>query len=135
MVRQEAVARGAGPAVGWVWFAGWLALGACAGVGLAAILTVGIALLVPAAVGAGVLLWKGPRNAVVGLLAGLAVPLFYIAYLNRDGPGNVCRTVAGGQSCTDEYTPIPFLVAGVVLAVAGFLLFVVLGRKSRTSRV
>jgi hypothetical protein len=135
MVRQDVIARGAGPAVGWAWFAGWLVLGACAGVGLAAILTVGIALLVPAAVGAAVLLWRGPRNAVVGLSAGLAVPLFYIAYLNRGGPGNVCRTVAGGQSCTDEYTPIPFLVAGVVLAAAGFLLFVVLGRKSRTSRV
>lgn len=133
MVSQEAVTRGQGRSVGWGWFAGWLALGACAGVGLAAILTVGIALLLLAAVAAGVLLWKGPRDAVSGLLAGLAVPLFYIAYLNRSGPGNVCHTVAGGQSCTDEYSPVPFLVAGVVLAAAGFLLFVVLSRKSRTT--
>ncbi|MFF4906297.1 hypothetical protein ACFY2T_15645 [Streptomyces sp. NPDC001260] len=134
MVRQEVIARRERSAVGWGWFASWLALGACAGVGLAAILTVGIALVLPAAVGAGVLLWKGPRNAAVGLLAGLAVPLFYLAYLNRGGPGNVCHTVAGGQSCTDEYTPVPFLVAGVVLAAAGFLLFVLLSRKSGTSR-
>ncbi|WP_458248755.1 hypothetical protein [Streptomyces sp. MAI_2237] len=129
MVRQD-VARGRGGVAGWCWFAGWLASGACAGVGLAALLTVGVPLVLLAVAAAGFLLWKGPRNAVAGLLAGLAAPLFLLAYLNRDGPGNVCRAVAGGQSCTDEYAPAPFLAAGLVLAVAGLVLFVVLSRRS-----
>ncbi|MFE7854189.1 hypothetical protein ACIRP3_03760 [Streptomyces sp. NPDC101209] len=133
MVRQEAVARDRGGPAGWGWFAGWLVSGACAGVGLAALLTVGVPLVLVAVAAAGFLLWKGPGNAVAGLLAGLAVPLFLLAYLNRDGPGNVCRAVAGGQSCTDEYAPVPFLAAGLVLAAAGLVLFVVLSRRSRAA--
>ncbi|MGW1274497.1 hypothetical protein [Streptomyces sp. NPDC002491] len=54
-----------------------------------------------------------------------------VAYLNRGGPGTVCRTSAGGQSRTDEYAPVPFLVGAVVLLGAGFLVFVALHRRSR----
>ncbi|MER6559265.1 hypothetical protein ABT300_16300 [Streptomyces sp. NPDC001027] len=118
-------------AVAWGWFVAWLAVGACAGTGLAALLSVGVVLLLVAAVAAGLLLRTSPRNAIVGLSAGPAVPLFYLAYLNRGGPGTVCRTSADGQSCTDEYTPIPFLVGGLVLLCAGFLIFMALHRRSR----
>ncbi|WP_343239869.1 hypothetical protein [Streptomyces sp. SID12488] len=111
----------------------WFAVGACLVAGLAAILTVGLGFLVLATVAAGLLLWKGPRNAVVGGLAGLALPLFYIAYLNRGGPGNVCRSSSGGQTCTDEYTPIPFLVGGVLVFVAGFVIFLLLERGARNA--
>ncbi|MEU4876484.1 hypothetical protein [Streptomyces sp. NPDC021608] len=118
----------------WGWFLAWLAVGACAGTGVAALLSVGVVLLPPAAVAAGLLLRKGPGNAVAGLSAGLAVPLFYLAHLNRDGPGNVCRTTADGQSCTDEYAPVPFLAGGVVLLCAGLLIFIVLRRGSGRTR-
>ncbi|NEA62090.1 hypothetical protein G3I56_05725 [Streptomyces sp. SID12488] len=118
---------------GWGWFVAWFAVGACLVAGLAAILTVGLGFLVLATVAAGLLLWKGPRNAVVGGLAGLALPLFYIAYLNRGGPGNVCRSSSGGQTCTDEYTPIPFLVGGVLVFVAGFVIFLLLERGARNA--
>ncbi|MFI9569176.1 hypothetical protein [Streptomyces rishiriensis] len=131
MVKREATVEPEpkGHAVAWGWFLGWLAVGACAGAGLAALLSVGVVLLLLAAVAAGLLLWRSPRNAIVGLLAGLSVPLFYIAYLNRSGPGNVCRTVADGQTCTDEYAPVPFLAGGVVLFCAGFLIFLVLQHR------
>ena len=119
---------------GWGWFLAWFAVGACVAAGLAAILSVGLVFLVLAAAAAGLLLWKGPRNAVVGGLAGLALPLFYIAYLNRGGPGNVCRSSSGGQTCTDEYTPIPFLVGGVLVFVAGFVIFLVIERAGRGTR-
>ncbi|WP_330291550.1 hypothetical protein [Streptomyces sp. NBC_00576] len=104
-------------------------------VGLAAILSVGLVFLVLAAAAAGLLLWKGPRNAVVGGLTGLALPLFYIAYLNRGGPGDVCRSSSGGQTCTEEYTPIPFLVGGVLLFVAGFVIFLMIERGTRKAPV
>ncbi|WP_327694420.1 hypothetical protein [Streptomyces sp. NBC_00459] len=116
---------------GWGWFLAWFAVGACVAAGLAAILTVGPVLLGLAAVAAWLLLRKGPRNAVAGGLAGLALPLFHLAYLNRGGPGEVCRSSSGGQTCTEEYTPIPFLVGGVLLFVAGFVIFLVIGRGTR----
>ncbi|MDX2548309.1 hypothetical protein ACOT81_12570 [Streptomyces sp. WI04-05B] len=119
-----------GRRTGWGWFLGWIAVGAGAAAGLAAILTVGVVLLVLAAVAAGLLLRKGPRNAVAGGLAGLALPLFYLAYLNRGGPGDVCVSSSGGQTCTEEYTPVPFLVGGVLLFVAGFVIFLMIERRS-----
>ncbi|MFF5025609.1 hypothetical protein ACFY2J_15485 [Streptomyces collinus] len=134
MLDREATAGPSGRATdrGWGWFLGWLALGACAAVGLAAVVTAGLALVLLAAAAAGLLLRKGPRNATAGLLSGTALPLLYIAYLNRSGPGTVCSTVPGSQTCTDEYTPIPFLIAGVLLLCAGFLIFTTLNRGSRS---
>ncbi|MEU6277776.1 hypothetical protein ABZ871_36085 [Streptomyces populi] len=108
-------------------------MGACTGAGLTALLSVGLVLLLLAAVAAGFLLWRSPRNAMAGLLAGLAVPLLHIAYLNRSGPGTVCHTTADGQTCTDEYAPVPFLAGAVILLCASFLIFVVLHRRNKGS--
>ncbi|MER6472336.1 hypothetical protein [Streptomyces collinus] len=129
MVDGKATAGPSGRATGWGWFLGWLALGACAAVGLAAVVTAGLLLVLLAAASAALLLWKGPRNAAAGLPSGIALPVLYVAYLNRSGPGTVCRTVPGGQTCTDEYTPIPFLIVGVLLLCAGFLTFTTLNRR------
>ncbi|MFF7646309.1 hypothetical protein [Streptomyces canus] len=120
---------------GWGWFLGWLLVGACGGIGLAAILTVGAAFVVLAAVAAVLLLRKGPRRAVVGAVSGPALPLFYLAYLNRGGPGEVCHAVTAGQSCTEEYTPVPFLVAGALLLAAGIVVHAMAGRRGRTDPV
>ena len=122
-------------AAGWGWFLAWLLVGACAGIGLAAILTVGAAFVVLAAVAAVFLLRSGPRRAVLGGVSGVALPLFYLAYLNRGGPGEVCHAVPGGQSCTDEYTPVPFLVAGVLVLVAGCVIHAMTGRRARAGQV
>ncbi|WP_333777154.1 hypothetical protein [Streptomyces sp. IBSBF 3136] len=131
MVNREATVKPDGHAVAWGWFLAWLAVGACAGAALAALLSAGVVLLLLAAVAAGLLLWRSPRNAMAGLLAGPAAPLFYIAYLNRSGPGTVCHTTADGQTCTDEYAPVPFLAGAVILLCAGFLIFVVLHRRDK----
>lgn len=119
-------------ATDWGWFLAWLLVGACAGIGLAAILTVGAAFLVLAAVAAVPLARRGPRRAVVGAVSGLALPVFYLAYLNRGGPGEVCHAISGGQACTDEYTPVPFLVVGALLLVAGLVIHATAGRRART---
>lgn len=81
----------------WGWFLAWLAVGGCVALGLAALLSVGLVLIVLGALAAVFLLRKGHRNAVVGGITGLSLPLFYLAYLNRGGPGNVCRATAGGD--------------------------------------
>ncbi|MFF1542614.1 hypothetical protein [Streptomyces sp. NPDC058291] len=130
MVTSQPTADAEGNVVAWGWFLGWLAVGACAGTGLAAILSFGIVLVLLAAVAAGVLLWRSPRRTIVGLLAGPAVPLVYIAYLNRGGPGNVCRAAAGGQTCVDEYAPVPFLVGAAVFSCAGVLMFIALRHRA-----
>ncbi|WP_020141199.1 hypothetical protein [Streptomyces sp. 351MFTsu5.1] len=118
-------------ATDWGWFLGWLLVGACAGLGLAAILTVGLAFLVLAGVAGVLLARRGPRRAVVGVVSGLALPAFYLAYLNRGGPGEVCHAISGGQACTDEYTPVPFLAVGVLLLVAGLVVHAMAGRRGR----
>jgi hypothetical protein len=67
-----------------------------------AMLTVG-PFIVPVALVMTVLPWRKHRagRELLGLVFGLALPLLYVAYLNRDGPGTVCTTGRdGSQSCT-----------------------------------
>ncbi|MDQ6935137.1 MAG: hypothetical protein M3130_07625 [Actinomycetota bacterium] len=101
-------------------------LGALYGVGLLAILTIGLPLLLLAVVGSLLLAKKQPPRATLfGLVAGLGFPMFYLALLNRGGPGTVCTTTATGESCADESNPWLWLVIGFVLlagGVAGFII-------------
>lgn len=108
----------------WAWFAGWVVVGASAAFGLALVVTVGLVLVLLAAVAAGFLAVKGPGRAAAGLPVGLAALVLYIGYLNRGGPGTVCHVRSGGEDCVDEYTPIPFVIGGFGLLLAGLLIFV-----------
>jgi hypothetical protein len=77
--------------------------------------------------------WPAGRTmAALGLISGLGLPLLYIAYLNRGGPGQICVTTASGQSCDMEWNPWPWLAAGTFLAVAGVAAFAAL--RSRPSQ-
>ena len=60
-----------------------------------------------------------------GLLVGLSTAPLYIAWLNRDGPGLVCTTTADSMSCSDQWSPWPFVALGVLFAGAGVALLVV----------
>jgi hypothetical protein len=63
-------------------------------------------------------------DGIAGLVSGLGLPVLYVAFLNRDGPGDVCRTFAdGGQSCRQEWSPWPWLAIGAGLVIGGALLF------------
>jgi len=66
---------------------------------------------------------------MLGLLSGAAVPVLYVAWLNRDGPGRVCTVTASTTSCVDEWSPWPFVALALVLAGGGILAFV---RRRRT---
>jgi hypothetical protein len=72
---------------------------------------------------------RGATDGIAGLVSGLGLPLLYIAFLNRDGPGDICTTSARSISCTEETSPWPWLVVGLVLVGAGIFFFVVTTRR------
>ncbi|MER5913854.1 hypothetical protein ABT124_26075 [Streptomyces sp. NPDC001982] len=115
----------------WPWFCAWFLVGALASLGLLTVLTVGVFLL-PATLVAAVFLAtrRGSRAGLAGLVSGLGMPLLYVAFLNRGGPGSVCTTTASGQSCVDEYSPWGWLGAGAVFLLAGIVLGLVLRRRT-----
>jgi hypothetical protein len=60
-------------------------------------MTIGIFVLPVAMVTTAVALGR-PRSRVgiPGVVSGLALPLFLIAWLNREGPGMICHATNGG---------------------------------------
>ena len=116
----------------WVWFTAWLLVGAGFAVGLIGIASIGLFVL-PLVVLATVLLVRRQHapSGLPGLISGLAIPLLYVAYLNRAGPGSICTTVTGGQECNDEWSPWPWLALGVMLFVLGVVVFI--DRQRRAS--
>ena len=116
----------------WLWFGAWLLVGGGYALGLAALLSIGI-LVVALTAGATVLLAsrRGSHVGLPGALSGPALPLLWIAYLNRGGPGTVCTGTPENGSCTDEWNPWLFLGPGVLLLVAGLVLFLVVRRRIR----
>ena len=63
------------------------------------------------------------RPGVVGLVTGFGVPLLWVGYLNRSGPGQVCTTTATSQSCEQQWSPWPWLAVGLLAATAGVIAF------------
>ena len=101
----------------WAW---WLLVGALVGVGVVSILTIGIFVLalagLLAAVGVSV---PSLRNeSALAATGGLAAPALYLAWINRSGPGDVCS----GDTCTEQYSPWPFVAFAVVFVVLPFVL-------------
>lgn len=107
----------------------WVLAGAGLCLGVLSILTIGVFLL-PLAVGASaVLAWRGGLGrSISGVVTGAAAPLAYVAWLNRGGPGEVCHAIAGGEECTEAWSPWPWLLAALLLAGLGVVLFRVLRR-------
>jgi hypothetical protein len=114
----------------WVWFTAWLLVGAGYALSLVGVASIGL-LVLPLPLLGTVLLARRQRasSGLPGLISGLAVPLLYVAYLNRAGPGTICTTVTGGQECNDEWSPWPWLAVGVILLVLGVATFI--GRQRR----
>jgi hypothetical protein len=119
------VTRHAAPASSG-WFVAWAVVGAGLALALLTILSIGIFVLA-ITTAATVLLATRPKASIglPGLISGLSLPLFYVAYLNRGGPGTACTAVPGGESCSQRWSPYPWVGIGVVLFLAGLTLFVV----------
>jgi MYXO-CTERM domain-containing protein len=103
-----------------MWFGVWTVIGAAFALALIGAMTIGIFVL-PVAVLATVFTsrHRGSFVGLPGLVSGAALPLLYVAYLNRQGPGTVCTAIPGGTSCTDEWSPWPWLLVGVALLAVG----------------
>jgi hypothetical protein len=107
--RQPATSPPARTGPRWAWFAAWLIIGAGYALSLLGAASIGLFVL-PLPVLATILLARRQRvhGGLPGLISGLGVPLLYLAYLNRAGPGTICTTITGGgQDCTDQWSPWP----------------------------
>jgi hypothetical protein len=94
----------------------WTAVGCVLAFGA---VSLGPLLLVPVAILAAVMAARTSRGSAFGLLTGVGLLLLFVSYLNREGPGTTCwqRGTAGG--CDEHLNPLPWLVLGLGLVVAG----------------
>ena len=102
----------------------WLICGALLGLAIASLLTVGIFIFPIGAALAAFGLWttRLRNRSAAAVLAGLALAPFYLAWLNRSGPGEVCSSSGSEISCVDAWNPWPFIAIGVLLIAASLLL-------------
>lgn len=117
----------------WTWFAAWLIVGAGYALSLLGAASIGLFVL-PLPVLATILLARrqNASSGLPGLISGLGIPLFYVAYVNRAGPGTICTAISGGQDCSDEWSPWPWLAAAVILLGLGLAVFI--ARQRHTAR-
>ncbi|MEO7753551.1 MAG: hypothetical protein ABIS35_09070 [Terracoccus sp.] len=107
----------------WPAFLAWSLVGVGFALGFLSIMTIGLPILIAAVVGTvALMLSRWAKRGVLGLLAGLAVPLLYVAYLNRSGPGVVCSNAGGTTACIDQWSPWPWVAVALVLLVASGLI-------------
>lgn len=119
----------------WGWFLAWCIIGVGFVGGLLAAFAPPITLFLWGISGAGVAVIarrKEARAAWPGIVSGASVLVFLIAYLNRDGPGDVC-TAYIGRACTNSeqrWSPWPFVAAGIIMAVGGVVGFLFMRRHA-----
>jgi hypothetical protein len=113
----------------WWAFGSWCVAGVGLAAGVLSILTVGFAVLFLTLAACGLLLWRvGFGPALTGIVTGGAVPVLYVAWLNRDGPGSHCTVTPTSSSCSHEWSPWPFVVVALVMVGVGVVAFVRLRR-------
>ncbi len=119
----------------WWSFLAWSLIGAGIAYSVLGAKTLGLFVLPFVLVVMFVLLRWGPdRKSGVGIIAGAGLPFLVLGYLNRGGPGTVCGPFTnGGQQCSEEYSPWPFLMVGAFLIVLGVLVFMRIRSKSGVS--
>lgn len=76
---------------------------------------------VAAAIAVAVLLTKtrGNGKPMFGAFTGAGLPLLWVAYVQRQGPGTTCWRTASGLGCDQHLDPLPWLVAGLCLVLIG----------------
>lgn len=100
-------------------YAYWLLVGALVGLGVAALLTIGLAFLLVAVV-LTVIGLRTPAlrdRSMLAIPAGIGLAVFYLAWLNRDGPGRVCSSSGTSISCVEQWSPWPFIIVAALLVL------------------
>lgn len=102
-----------------VWF--W----ACAGVGALAILSLDLGPLaaLPALLLGALVATVGNRRrrSAFGFLTGAGLPLVWVAYAQRQGPGTTCWHTASSAGCDQHLNPLPWLIVGITLVLTGLI--------------
>jgi hypothetical protein len=104
-------------AITCVWFWAWAAVGALAVLSLfLGVLTAPAALVLGALVAT-----RGDQQhgSAFGLLTGAGLPLPWVAYVQRQGPGTTCWHTASSAGCDQHLNPLPWLIAGITLVLIG----------------
>lgn len=110
----------------------WALVGAGACLAVLGAASIGLLVAPVVAASAWVLLVTTPADrSLAGAVSGASLPLLYVAWLNRAGPGEVCRVEVRFTECSERWSPWPWLVAGLVLLAAGVTAFRLLGRGVR----
>ncbi len=129
---QPGHAPSPGTASAWSGFGAWAVVGAGLCLGLLSILSIGVFVLAATVlIGLLVTRWRRSFTETFGVVSGVALPLFWIAYDNRAGPGEICTSTARSISCTDEWNPWPWVLAGALLALSGIAAFVAYRHHTR----
>jgi hypothetical protein len=102
-------------------------------VGAALVLALDVPALLPVVVLLGCVVGarREPRSSAWGVATGAGLPLLWVAYHNRHGPGTVCWTRGGAGGCDQYLNPWPWLGVGLLLVVIGV---VAQARRRRASR-
>jgi hypothetical protein len=101
----------------WVGFAAWTVVGAVVSFSMLIFPTLGLLLLAVAiAIMAAV---RSTRRSAAGAFIGAGIPLLYVAWADRNGPGNLCEHTATSTSCGQVSDPWPWLLVGIALIVLG----------------
>jgi len=121
----------------WPSFFAWPIIGAALSLSVLGAMTIGLFILPFAIAGLFALRkWGGNQKSSVGLISGAGLPVLYVAYLNRQGPGMVCGSYKnGGGYCMQEYSPWPFLLVGAILVILGVVLFIRLRSQGEDGKV
>jgi hypothetical protein len=102
-----------------VWFWAWVAVGALAVSSLSlGVLTAPLALLLGALVAT---VGDKRHRSVFGFLTGAGLPLLWVAYVQRQGPGTTCWHTASSVGCDQYLNPLPSLIVGITLVLTGFV--------------
>lgn len=82
----------------------WLVAGSVIAFFGMSLMTVGLPVLAIAIVAAALRNWKWD---LPGLLAGVSLPVLWVAWKNRGGPGNECITTPSVSGCGELLDPMP----------------------------
>jgi hypothetical protein len=101
-----------------VWFWAWAGIGALAVLSLDFGPLTALPALLVALIAA---LGDRRRGSALGFVTGAGLPLLWVAYVQRSGPGTTCWHTASSAGCNQYLDPLPWLIIGLALVLTGLI--------------